>query len=143
MNLVKEIAAGLSGLKTLKALIAAGRRPPIAQTLDFDPTDVGEGIGYLHRHAGPCRHGSYAATLLDSSCGCAVHSKLSATQAYTTLELKVAYHKAITANTETLRPEGHVVSFSRRAAFAEASLKDDAGRLHATATSTLLVMERS
>ncbi|OAH45383.1 thioesterase [Sphingobium yanoikuyae] len=149
MNLVEEIAPGLSGLETLKALIAAGRRPPIGQTLDFDLTDVGEGWAVFTSTPGLAAynpigtvHGGYAATLLDSACGCAVHSKLSATQAYTTLELKVAYHKAIKASTGTLRAEGHVVSFGRRAAFAEASLKDGDGRLYATATSTLLVMER-
>jgi uncharacterized protein (TIGR00369 family) len=40
-------------------------------------------------------HGGYSATLLDSACGCAVHSRLSVSQAYTTLELKVAYHKPV------------------------------------------------
>ena len=85
---------------------------------------------------------SYAATLLDSACGCAVHTRLSATQAYTTLELKVAYHKPITRETGPLRAEGRVVSFGRRAAFAEATLVDAEGRLYATATSTLLVIDR-
>ena len=42
-------------------------------------------------------HGGYAASLLDSACGCAVHSKLAPGDRYTTLELKVAYYKAITA----------------------------------------------
>jgi uncharacterized protein (TIGR00369 family) len=87
-------------------------------------------------------HGGYAATLLDSACGCAVHSRLSANQAYTTLELKVAYHKAISRNTGLLRAEGRVVSFGRRAAFAEASLTDSEGRLYASATSTLLIFDR-
>ena len=73
--------------------------------------------------------------------GCAVHSRLTATQMYTTLELKVAYHKAITTESGALRAEGRVVSFGRRAAFAEATLKDAAGRLYASATSTLLVIE--
>jgi uncharacterized protein (TIGR00369 family) len=31
-------------------------------------------------------HGGYAAALLDSACGCAAHSRLSASQAYTTLD---------------------------------------------------------
>jgi acyl-coenzyme A thioesterase PaaI-like protein len=35
-----------------------------------------------------------------------------------------------------------VVSFGRRAAFAEARLVDAEGRIYATATSTLLVFER-
>jgi len=85
-------------------------------------------------------HGGYAATLLDSACGCAVHSKLASGQGYTTLELKVAYHKAITSGVGRLRATGKVLSFGRRAAFAEATLTDDAGKLYASATSTLLVM---
>jgi uncharacterized protein (TIGR00369 family) len=80
--------------------------------------------------------------LLDSACGCAVHTRLSAQQLYTTLEIKVAYHKAITDQSGPMRAEGHVVSIGRRAAFAEARLIDASGRLHASATSTLLVMER-
>ncbi|WP_205316179.1 PaaI family thioesterase [Novosphingobium sp. P6W] len=40
-------------------------------------------------------HGGYAATLLDSACGCAVHSSLPVGQGYTTLELKVAYQRAL------------------------------------------------
>jgi len=87
-------------------------------------------------------HGGYASTLLDSACGCAVHSRLSATQAYTTLELKVSYHRKITADTGLVRAEGRVLSFGRRAAFAEAKLTDAQGRLCASATSTLLIMDR-
>jgi len=87
-------------------------------------------------------HGGYAATLLDSACGCAVHSKLSAKQGYTTLELNVAYHRPMTDKTGQVRAEGRVVTFGRRAAFAEATIKDARGRLYATATSSLLVFER-
>jgi uncharacterized protein (TIGR00369 family) len=71
-----------------------------------------------------------------------VHSRLSETQAYTTLELKIAYHKAMTTETGLVRAEGRVLSMGRRAAFAEAMLTDAAGRLYASATSTLLIFER-
>ena len=87
-------------------------------------------------------HGGYAATLLDSACGCAVHSRLTASQAYTTLELKVAYHKAITKDTRLLRAEGRLLSFGQRVAFAEARLTDARGKLYASATSTLLMFNR-
>jgi uncharacterized protein (TIGR00369 family) len=86
-------------------------------------------------------HGGYAATLLDSACGCAVHASLSPTQAYTTLELKIAYHKAMTKETGLVRAEGRVVSLGRRVAFAEGKLIDANGKLYASATSTLLVMD--
>ncbi|KWS07214.1 thioesterase [Lysobacter capsici AZ78] len=149
MSLVDETGAGLSGIEQLRALIAAGRRPGIAIALDFNLAEVGDGtavfVGIPGQHAyNPIGmiHGGYAATLLDSACGCAVHTRLSAQQLYTTLEIKVAYHKAITDQSGPMRAEGHVVSIGRRAAFAEARLIDASGRLHASATSTLLVMER-
>jgi len=153
MNVVVELArepatAGLSGLEQLRALVASGRRPGIAVSLDFDLAEVEagravfEGTPGLHAY-NPIGavHGGYAATLLDSACGCAVHSSLNATQAYTTLELKVAYHKAITQKTGVVRAEGRVVSIGRRVAYAEAKLTDSDGRLYASATSTLLVIE--
>ena len=87
-------------------------------------------------------HGGYAATLLDSAVGCAVHSKLSANQGYTTLELKIAYHRALTKDSGPVRAEGTVISLGRRAAFAEGRLTDAQGRLCATATSTLLVFDK-
>ena len=65
-----------------------------------------------------------------------------ATQIYTTLELKVAYHKPITAETGLLRAIGRVVTLGKRVAFAEAMLTDATERLYASATSTLLIMEK-
>jgi acyl-coenzyme A thioesterase PaaI-like protein len=41
-----------------------------------------------------------------------------------------------------VRAEGRVVTFGRRAAFAEATLKDSSGRIYATATSSLLLFDR-
>jgi len=149
MSMVKQLGDWLSGLEQLRALIAAGQRPGIAVSLDFALAEVGDGtavfIGTPGQHAyNPIGmvHGGYAATLLDSACGCAVHTKLSPQQTYTTLELKVAYHKAITDKTGPLRSEGRVVTFGRRVAFAEGKLIDAAGKLFASATSTLLIIEQ-
>ena len=71
-----------------------------------------------------------------------MHSKIAGAQSYTTLELKVTYHKAMTDATGPVRAEGRVVSMGRRAAFAEARLVGADGRLYAAATSTLLIIER-
>ncbi|MDV6330077.1 PaaI family thioesterase [Asticcacaulis sp. 201] len=149
MNGVDDVASGPSGIETLRALISAGGHTPIGGTLDFLLTEVGDGWARLtatpslkvYNPIGTV-HGGYAATLLDSVCGCAVQSKLSASQIYTTLELKVGYLRPITADTGLLRAEGRVQQVGRRAAFAEADIKDRTGRILATATSTLLVMER-
>lgn len=149
LTLADSLAPGAAGLEQLKAMIAAGGRPPIGDRLDFTLIEAGDGtavfVGTPSQDAyNPIGtvHGGYAATLLDSACGCAVHSKLSATQGYTTLELKVAYHAAMTDRTGPVRAEGRVITFGRRAAFAEARIVGAAGRIYATATSTLLVFER-
>jgi uncharacterized protein (TIGR00369 family) len=146
---VNESHPDLNGLEQLRALIASGKRPPIAETLDFSLAEVDAGRAVFVGTPSPraynpigAIHGGYAATLLDSACGCAVHSRLNATQGYTTLELKVAYHRAMTLETGPVRAEGVVLSMGRRVAFAEAKLVDLKGQLCASATSTLLVFER-
>jgi uncharacterized protein (TIGR00369 family) len=148
VSLVEELGGGLDGLGQLKALMASGRKPGILLALDFEFTEVESGravfTGTPGEHAyNPIGtvHGGYAATLLDSACGCAVHSQLTARQRYTTLDLNVSYHKPITRDTGVLRAEGRVRSLGRRVAFAEASLGDSEGRLYASATSTLLIFE--
>jgi len=149
MNLVDELAPGKTGLEQLRALMAAGTMPGIGASLKFTLVEVDKGRAVFAGDPGPHAynpigtvHGGYAAALLDSACGCAVHSALGATQGYTTLELKVAYHKAMTDKTGPVRAEGRVITLGRRAAFAEATLKGAAGKLYASATSTLLVFER-
>ncbi len=146
---VITVAATPTGMEVMKSLMAGHIRAGIADTLDFAMVEAE--LGRVVFEGRPSKsvynpigtvHGGYAATLLDSACGCAVHTRLSATQGYTTLELKVAYHKAMTAETGPVRAEGKVVTIGRRAAFAEARIIDAEGRLYASATSTLLVFDR-
>ncbi|MDT4289974.1 PaaI family thioesterase [Methylomonas sp. MO1] len=149
MNLVIKTDVERNGLDQLRELMASGHKPGILVSLDFElvEVDLGKAVfaGKPGEHAyNPLGtvHGGYAATLLDSACGCAVHSRLTERQAYTTLELKVSYHKAMTKNTGLVRAEGRVLSLGRRAAFAEARLIDAEDRLYASATSTLLIFGR-
>lgn len=149
MNL-HEMDPSSSGLEQLQTLLASGSRPPIMETLDLNMTEVAyghavfEGIPGSHAY-NPIGmiHGGYAATLLDSACGCAVHSKLDVDQAYSTLELKVSYHRSMTTETGVVRAIGTVLSIGKRVAFAEAKLFDLDGKLYASATSTLLIFDRS
>jgi acyl-coenzyme A thioesterase PaaI-like protein len=46
----------------------------------------------------------------------------------------------LTSQTGALRAKGRVLTMGRRVAFAEAKLIDAAGRLYASATTTLLVV---
>lgn len=138
--------AGLDGHDQLAALMDADIHPPIGETLDFALVELERGRAVFEGK--PTRkvlnpigsvHGGYAATLLDSACGCAVHSSLTAGQGYTTLELKVAYHRALSETSGPVRAEGKLIALGRRVAFSEARLIDAQGRLCASATSTLLV----
>ena len=143
-------SAGLNGLEQLQAMIDAGVRPSICETLGFDLIEVGRGSAVFEGTPGAhvlnrvgSVHGGFAAALLDSACGTATHTRLSPTQGYTTLELKTSYHRPMSVDTGLVRAEANLISFGRRAAFASAALTDAAGRVIATATSTLLVFERS
>lgn len=147
-NVLADNGAGLDGLGQLSALLERGLQPPIGQTLDFQLVTIERGRAVFEGKPSTAVynpigsvHGGYAATLLDSACGCAVHSSLEANQGYTTLELKIAYHRGLSSESGPVRAEGKVVSIGRRVAFAEARLIDATGRLCASATSTLLVFD--
>ena len=137
----------LSGIEQLRAIFA-GRTgyEGIVKTFDLHPVSAEEGLVVFE--GSPTKavynplgsvHGGYAATLLDTVMGCAVHSRLQAGQGYTTLELKVAYHRGLTDSSGPVRAEGRVISLGKRAAFAEGKLFDKDGHLCATATTTCLV----
>jgi uncharacterized protein (TIGR00369 family) len=138
-----------SGLESLRAVIE-GRRPeiPMARTLGYRLVEVEEGRVLFEGEPTAAVlnpmgtvHGGWAATVLDSCVACAVHSTLKPGQAYTTLELKVAYHRAMTPDIGTVRAEGIVLSVGRRAGFAEGKLIGPDGKLYASATSTCIIMD--
>lgn len=148
MNILQDNPQGLDGLAQLRRLMESGRRPPIAETLDFDLVEIEAGRAVFAGTPGVQAynplgsvHGGYAATLLDSACACAVHSSLAAGQGYTTLELKVAYHRPLSHDTGPVRAEARIITVGKRVAFAEGRLCDAQGRVYASATSTLLVFE--
>ncbi|MCX7139638.1 MAG: PaaI family thioesterase [Proteobacteria bacterium] len=84
-------------------------------------------------------HGGYAATLLDSCMGCAVHTLLPAGRGYSTLEFKVNFVRPMTGQTGRVRAEGRVIHPGNRAATAEGHIYDSAGKLLAHGTTTCLV----
>jgi uncharacterized protein (TIGR00369 family) len=137
----------LSGLDRIRAIFAGETGyEGIVKTLDLHPVSAEE--GFVVFKGAPTQavynpmgsvHGGYAATLLDTVMGCAVHTCLKAGQGCTTLELKIAYHRALTDASGPVRAEGRVVSIGKRAAFAEGKLLDKDGHLCATATTTCLL----
>ncbi|WP_291866611.1 PaaI family thioesterase [Bradyrhizobium sp.] len=142
-----DVMASMAGVDFVRAMFE-GRlpAPPIMQTVEpFDST-AEPGVVAFHsipgfRHYNPIGsvHGGYAAILLDSAMGLAVHSALPAGSGYTTLEFKISFIRGMTQDTGPVRTEGRTLSVGRRAATAEARISDAGGRLLAHATTTCLV----
>lgn len=147
LNLLNEIGPHLSGMEQLKTMLDADRRPGIGETLDIRLTEIDDGRVvleatpdvHLYNPIGTV-HGGFTATMLDFACGYAVMSQMQPSQSFSTMELKVGYHKPVTKDTGLVRAEGRVVSLGRRAAFTEARITDQDGKLYASATSTLIVI---
>ncbi|MBE0621024.1 MAG: PaaI family thioesterase [Burkholderiales bacterium] len=137
----------LSGLEFMQGILE-GRFPraPITAALKFDLVEVEQGRAifegvpeFAFYNPISSVHGGYAATLLDSCMGCAVHTTLPAGQAYTTLEFKINFVRAMTEKTGRVRAEGRVIHPGNRAATAEGNLYDAGGKLLAHATTTCMI----
>src|SRR3978361_1114535 len=122
--------------------------PPLMQTITTYDSTAEPGVVVFHsipgfRHYNPIGsvHGGYAATLLDSAMGLAVHTTLPPGTGYTTLEFKVSFIRGMTTETGAVRTDGKILNVGRRAATAEARITDAKGRLLAHATTTCLVFE--
>jgi uncharacterized protein (TIGR00369 family) len=144
-------ARGLSmaGIDYLKAMIAGELPPPpIAALMQFDLVEAEPGKvvftcqpdGSVYNPNGGV-HGGLVCTLLDSVVGLAVHSTLPAGKAYTSIEIKVNYLKAVRLDTGPLTATGTVVKAGSRVGFTEGFVTDASGAIVATATSTLLIFD--
>ena len=137
----------MSGIDYMRALQAGDfPPPPILAVMNLDLLEVGEGTVTFtaqpdESHYNPIGavHGGFACTVLDSVTGCAVQTTLPHGFGYTSLEIKVNYLAGITATTGPLTAVGTVIKPGKRVAFAEGVLTDSAGKVVATASSTLLV----
>ena len=144
--------AGMRGIDYMRAL-AAGELPPppIAVLLRMQPVELEPGHAVFEgapreEHYNPIGvvHGGYAATLLDSALGCAVHTTLERGEAYTTLTLEVKMVRPITAEAEMVRAEAEVLYRGRRQATSQAKLTDAAtGKLLAHGTATCMILSAS
>ena len=138
----------LSGLERLRGMMEGTLPPPpIARLMDIRVADASPGRAIFEAtpaefHFNPLGvvHGGFAATLLDTAMGCAVHTTLPARVGYTTLELKVNFVKAITLATGPVRAIGTVLHAGRTTALAEGRLEAANGTLLAHATTTCLVL---
>jgi uncharacterized protein (TIGR00369 family) len=120
--------------------------PPIAKVFNFKLSEVEPGEVVFTgcpsaEYYNPTGfvHGGFAATLLDSCMGCAIHSALPAGMSFTTLEIKVSFLRPLMENTGPVRAEGKTITVGKRVATAEGRVVDSAGKLYAHATTTCLV----
>lgn len=147
--LAREQIAGLSGIEVLRKMMAGELPGPrISEPLGFRLVEVEPGHAVFEGTPGAhllnplgAVHGGYALTLIDSACGCALHSELDAGVGYTTVETKVNFTRPIDPEGGPVRCEGRVLSRGRTIATSEAYLRDEAGRLLAHGTSTLIILQ--
>lgn len=139
----------MSGLEILQAIIAGEiTHPTIATTVPMKFVEAEAGRVLFHAtatddHMNPMggTHGGFAATVLDSVTGCAVHSMLEANIPYGTIELNVKMLRPIPRDT-TLYAEGKVLNLSRSLGVSEGTLKDGSGKLYALASCTCMIMRK-
>lgn len=138
----------LTGLRLFELYRDGQLRPAgIAELMDLQCPEVEDGRIVFTCKTRPdfanplgVLHGGIAATLLDSVMGCAVHTTLPANLVYTSLDISVRFIRAGSIDGGELRAEGRVVHRGRKVRTAEATLTDEAGKLIATATSSLMVL---
>jgi uncharacterized protein (TIGR00369 family) len=144
---VDAAVRGRAGLDVMRA-VAAGElpQPPMAETLGLRLVEVSVGRAVFEGtpaeyHYNPIGtvHAGFALTLLDSAMGCALVTTLDPGVAWTTLEVKANFTRALRADTGPVRCTGSVVHGGRTVATAEARIEDDDGRLCAHGTSTILL----
>jgi uncharacterized protein (TIGR00369 family) len=99
--------AGMTGKQILQAIVDGELpQPPIAQTLSFWLTEVGDGFAAFEGEPGAHLlnpmggvHGGWALTLIDSAVGCAGQTLLPAGTGYATVETKANFSRPITKDT--------------------------------------------
>lgn len=137
----------MTGLEFLQAMIE-GHIPPasISKTIPMQPTEISEGSVTFkahadHNHLNPLGgvHGGFAATVLDSVTGCAVHTMLPAGVGYGTIDLNVKMCRPIPQN-QALIATGKVINLSKNLGISEGKIIDDEGKLYAYATATCMII---
>ncbi|MBX2869239.1 MAG: PaaI family thioesterase [Acidiferrobacterales bacterium] len=137
----------LSGLELLQQIVDGERpHPTIAGVINMRFEQIEKGRVLFSamaddRHINPMDgvHGGFCATLLDSVTGCAVHSALEAGVPFGTIELNVKMMRPVPKG-QRLIAEGKLINLSRSLGVSEGTVKDEAGKLYAHATSTCMLI---
>ena len=139
----------MTGLEVLQSM-ALGDLPraSITTTIPMTFVKIEEGSVLFHAvandsHLNPMGgvHGGFAATVLDTVTGCAVHTLLKAGVGYGTIDLNIKMIRPVPKN-ETLIAEGKIINLSKSLGISEGTLKSENGKLLATATATCMIIKR-
>jgi uncharacterized protein (TIGR00369 family) len=133
----------MSGLDLLRAVVPGDLpRSPMAETVPMTFLDIDPGYVKLSARAGKQHlnplggvHGGFAATVLDSATGCAVHSMLEAGVGYGTIDLQIKTLRPVPLDQDMVA-EARSVHISRNIATSQGTLKSSDGKILATATAT-------
>ncbi|MGC3820008.1 PaaI family thioesterase [Acinetobacter sp. G11] len=137
----------MTGLQLLQAM-CDGRipAPSMSETIPMQPYEVSEGticfkVKANHHHLNPLGgvHGGFAATVLDSVTGCAVHSMLEAGAGYGTIDLNIKMCRPISQDQQLLAI-GKVINISKNLGISEGEIVDENGKLYAHATATCMII---
>jgi uncharacterized protein (TIGR00369 family) len=142
----KQQLSGLEILEKFKDGIFPG--PTMAVTIPMKIMAVDKGSIEFKavasdKHLNPMGgvHGGFAATVLDSATGTAVHTMLDPGESYGTIDLNVKMLRPVPRGIE-LRAKGKVIHMSRRLGISDATLTDDDGKIYAHATSTCMILRK-
>lgn len=139
----------MTGIELLKAM-ANGEIPAasITETIPMKVDSIESGVVRFtvqadDRHLNPLGgvHGGFAATVLDSVTGCAVHTALEAGAAYGTVDINIKMMRPIPINTK-LFAVGRLLNISKRLGVSEGDIKDSNGKLYAHATCTCSIVRQ-
>lgn len=149
-SLDAAVASVLMSLDELRAAIAAGKPTSgAAATLQYRIVDADAGWAVvemepradLHGNVGGNVQGGVIAAAIDSALGSAVRTLTDDGQNFVTLDLSCRYIRAIKPGAGTVVIRADVEHFGRTTATVRAQVHYD-GRLVASATSTLLLLNR-
>ena len=140
----------LSGIEVLQKIMDGTLPPPsMAATMQMTLVRVERGLAVFQaragdRHLNPMGgvHGGFAATVLDSATGCAVHSMLGPGDGYGTVDLNIKMLKPVPVGV-VLYAEARVIHCSKRLGVADALLKDEQGCVYAHGTASCLISRKT
>lgn len=137
----------MTGLQLLQAM-ATGHIPPasISETIPMKPTQIENGqvtfeVQADKRHLNPLGgvHGGFAATVLDTVTGCAIHTVLEAGVGYGTIDLNIKMCRPIPKDHPLIAIDD-VINVSKNLAISEGKIIDEHGKLYAHATATCMII---